>query len=54
MLLLIKINYQQLLSKIIIWLALEIIFNLIGIDEIADFSEFIMQDKTNIIAVQYK
>ncbi len=38
-----NVLWQKLLLTTIFWLAIEICFNLIGIDEIADYSEFIFQ-----------
>ena len=47
--LLIKNNlvlWQNLIFKISFWLLIEVIFNLIGIDELADYSEFLLMPKT--------
>ena len=38
-----KIRWQKLLLKITFWLAAEIGFNFLGIDDIADYSEFIFE-----------
>ena len=31
------------LTKIVIWLATEILFNFVGIDDLADYSEFVFE-----------
>ncbi len=31
------------LTRIIVWLATEILLNLVGLDELADFSEFVFE-----------
>ena len=36
-----KPQWQQLLLKLLFWLVLEAIFNLIGIDDLVDYSEFL-------------
>ncbi len=40
-----NIRWQKLLVKISFWLATEIILNLVGIDDLADYSEFIYENK---------
>lgn len=37
--------------KLIIWLALEIILNIIGLDDLADYSEFIFEK--DMMTAQY-
>ena len=39
------IQWQDLLFKILIWFALEIFLNLLGFDDLADYSEFILETK---------
>ena len=42
-------HWQKLLVKLICWLALEIILNLMGLDDLADYSEFIFSyDNVNL------
>ncbi|MDJ0533890.1 MAG: hypothetical protein QNJ70_15610 [Xenococcaceae cyanobacterium MO_207.B15] len=41
-----KTQWQQLFLKILFWLALEAVFNLIGIDDLADYSEFLTASRT--------
>ncbi|MDJ0678866.1 MAG: hypothetical protein QNJ18_03255 [Xenococcaceae cyanobacterium MO_167.B52] len=43
-----KTQWQQLFLKVLFWLALEAIFNLIGIDDLADYSEFLITPKTTM------
>jgi hypothetical protein len=38
-----QIKWKILLGKIIIWLAAEICLNFLGLDSLADYSEFIFQ-----------
>ncbi|MDJ0571833.1 MAG: hypothetical protein QNJ53_22700 [Pleurocapsa sp. MO_192.B19] len=44
-----KVIWVKLIIKILIWLIAEILLNLIGLDELADYSEFV--DKKTV-AVQ--
>ena len=39
------IQWHSLLFKILIWCALEIILTLLGFDDLADYSEFILENK---------
>ena len=43
-----KHQWQQLFLKVLFWLALEAVFNLIGIDDLADYSEFLITPKTTM------
>jgi hypothetical protein len=43
-----KINWQKLIMKIFFWLVLEFVFNLINIDKLADYSEFLLISKVTI------
>ena len=40
-----NIRWQKLLVKISFWLVAEIFLNLLGIDDLADYSEFIYENK---------
>ncbi|AFY58444.1 hypothetical protein Riv7116_6088 [Rivularia sp. PCC 7116] len=40
-----NVRWQKLLVKTSFWLATEIILNLIGIDDLADYSEFVYENK---------
>ena len=40
-----KIPWQKLFIKTTVWLAAEILLNLIGLDNLADYSEFIFEQK---------
>ena len=42
-----NINWQKLLVKISFWLVAEIILNLLGIDDLADYSEFVYENKNS-------
>jgi hypothetical protein len=39
-----KLSYN-LIFKLTVWITVEVIFNLIGIDDLADYSEFILDKK---------
>jgi hypothetical protein len=43
-----KINWQKLILKICFWLLVEFVYNLIGIDDLADYSEFVLMPKTTV------
>ena len=36
-----KFQWQKLLTKIILWLGMEILLNTMGLDDLADYSEFL-------------
>lgn len=38
---------NQLLLKIVIWLVAEILLNLLGIDDLADYSEFVFEKNSD-------
>lgn len=38
-----QIRWKELLVKLILWLSLEIILNVLGLDDLADCSEFIFE-----------
>lgn len=40
-----NVRWQKLLVKTSFWLATEIVLNLIGIDDLADYSEFVYENK---------
>ena len=52
-----NVRWQKLLVKTSFWLATEIVLNLIGIDDLADYSEFLLQDRNNfsspIVSVEF-
>ncbi len=37
-----KIQWHKLLLKLTIWLVVEIVLNLMGLDDMADYSEFLL------------
>ena len=41
-----KNQWQKLFIKLTIWLAAEILLNLLGLDDLADYSEFLASDKS--------
>ena len=40
-----KFQWQKLLTKIILWLGMEILLNMMGLDDLADYSEFLSIQK---------
>ncbi|MBV6627832.1 MAG: hypothetical protein KI793_33740 [Rivularia sp. (in: Bacteria)] len=40
-----NVRWQKLFVKTSFWLATEILLNLIGIDDLADYSEFVYENK---------
>ena len=43
-----QINWQKLIIKIFFWLLVEAIFSQIGIDDLADYSEFLLMPKVTV------
>ncbi|MGB5633824.1 MAG: hypothetical protein WBM44_07410 [Waterburya sp.] len=41
-----EIKWNKLIAKIIIWLAAEILLTFLGLDDIADYSEFVHERPT--------
>ncbi|MEM8717687.1 MAG: hypothetical protein AAGE84_00050 [Cyanobacteria bacterium P01_G01_bin.39] len=48
-----KIKWQKLICKICFWLLAEAVFNLIGIDDLVDYSEFLSMPKATLKAEYY-
>ena len=42
---------NKLIFKVVIWLATEILFNLVGIDDLADYSEYVFENNFDKNAV---
>jgi hypothetical protein len=45
-----KFQWKKLLVKATVWLAAEIILNLIGLDNLADYSEFIYEQEVRVLS----
>ncbi len=43
-----QIRWQKLFLKIVFWLSAEIALTCLGLDDLADYSEFLLQDRTNL------
>jgi hypothetical protein len=43
-----KINWEKLITKIFFWLLLEAVLNLIDINNLADYSEFLLISKNTV------
>ncbi|MGB7485379.1 MAG: hypothetical protein WA901_04265 [Phormidesmis sp.] len=41
-----QIQWRKLISKLFFWLTVEIILNLVGLDNMADYSEFLLGDRS--------
>lgn len=44
-----KSHWKTLIMKTTIWLAAEIILNLLGLDNLADYSEFIYEQEVQVL-----
>jgi hypothetical protein len=44
-----QVKWKDLLIKIVIWLAAEILLSLLGVDNLADYGEFIFSKETSIL-----
>lgn len=40
------------LSRLIIWLAAELILSMLGMDDLADYSEFLLEKSTPVLTAQ--
>ena len=45
-----KINYRQLLVKLLTWFIAEIALNYVGLDNLADYSEYLKEQSTISVA----
>ena len=43
-----QIQWHKLITKLTFWLMVEIILNLVGLDNMADYSEYLLGDRTTI------
>ena len=41
-------QWEKTIFKILCWLFLEVLFNLIGIDDLIDYSEFVLMPKVDV------
>ncbi len=48
-----KVNYRQLLFKLFIWLSAEIVLSYVGLDNLADYSEYLKEQNVVSIALTY-
>ncbi len=47
-----KVDWRKLLIQTSVWITSEIFLNLIGLDNIADYSEFLLKQKTTVFISQ--
>lgn len=45
-----QVQWHKLINKLLFWLIVEIILNLVGLDNIADYSEFLLGEHTVLIS----
>ena len=45
-----KVQWKKVLVKTIVWLAVEIALNLLGLDSLADYSEFIYKQEAVVLS----
>ena len=48
-----KINYRQLLVKLLMWFVAEVVLSYVGLDNLADYSEYLKEQSTASIAISY-
>ncbi len=46
--------WKRSLSRIVVWLAAEIILNFVGLDDVADYSEYIFERNTTTIGCSHR
>jgi hypothetical protein len=46
--------WKQSLSRIIVWFAAEVILNCVGLDDLADYSEFVFERNTTVFDYSYR
>lgn len=46
--------WKRSLSRIVVWLAAEIILNFVGLDDMADYSEYIFERNTIAMGYSYR
>ncbi|GAB4378609.1 MAG: hypothetical protein Kow00121_30950 [Elainellaceae cyanobacterium] len=47
------IQWKKLIAKLVIWGTAEIVLNLLGVDQLADYSEFLSHKDTEIILLAF-
>ena len=45
-----RVKWKKLLAKTLVWLAAEILLNCLGVDDVADYSEFIFEKHVIVIS----
>lgn len=49
-----KVQWQKMVVKITVWVVAEIILNLIGLDNVADYTEFVFEQDMVILTDLYQ
>jgi hypothetical protein len=47
-----KVRWKRLLLEITIWIVAEVVLSLFGMDNLADYGEFVFQDKAQILMAE--
>lgn len=48
-----EIKYHQLLIKLFAWFAAEVVLSYVGLDNLADYSEYLKEQSSTSIAISY-
>ena len=48
-----RVNYRQLLFKLFMWLSAEIVLSYVGLDNLADYSEYLKEQTNASVTVSY-
>jgi hypothetical protein len=48
-----KLRWKKLLCQVIVWLVAEIILNLLGLDNLADYGEFVFDKNAIAVAMDF-
>lgn len=48
-----KIRWKKLLFRVVIWFVAELALNLIGLDDLADYEEFVLGHRPSIVRQYY-
>ena len=46
------IRWKFIFYRLLIWVVAEVVFSMLGVDDLADYSEFLLERSTPVLAVQ--
>lgn len=46
------IRWKFIFYRLLIWVVAEVVFSMLGVDDLADYSEFLLERSTHVLAVQ--